>query len=470
MAAGEVGSYLSSVLFTFGGGARWLLLLLPIGLLASINGSIHLINTGADTANNMVTALASPWVLEGIGKVNYPFAFVNGLFEPVIILVGSTGAMPFMTALLMLILLTRRKLSIIGSLIATLLFASLALNAEHLFVFLWLGMAVVLAALLGIKRFRPTGEMRRTAVIWLGILVVSAVLSVVQGGFITETVRTLLGSAQGQAVDQTNVNGFSIRWPLAFYTAHLGILSIFDWRQLIVLLAELGPALLLIPLVVFFSWRSFKRGAWFIAGMGFAGLANFFFGMFFKYGVDRSITRLGQTGLWIFMILSIPVLSLLIKRRGRRMRYAIAIAYAITLVGGLVTFAIQLTVIPTPQLSYFINSVDARFSQLYWNTMAPGDMVLDRIPERSVTIFGRSPRAYTWIYISSALPEWSALINNPDPVKVARAGYRYIYMDNVWWDKLSTQGKKFLQQPCVHLVKELGDNTWSRLLDVEACK
>jgi hypothetical protein len=179
---------------------------------------------------------------------------------------------------------------------------------------------------------------------------------------------------------------------------------------------------------------------------------------------------MGQTGLWIFMVLSIPVLSLLIKRKGRWLRYAIAAGYVITLTGGLVTFAIQLTNVATPQLSYFINSDDARFSQQYWNTMAAGDMVLDRIPERSVTIFGRSPRAYTWIYISSALPEWSALINNPDPVQVARAGYHYIYMDDAWWDKLSTQGKEFLQQPCVHLVKAMGDKTWRQLLDVAACK
>ena len=160
-------------------------------------------------------------------------------------ILGSTGAMPFMTILLMLILFDRRKLSVSGILIGALLFASLALNAEYLFVFLWAGMAAVLAALFCIKRFRPTGEMRRTAMGWFGVLVLSAVLSLVQGGLITETARSILLSSQGQAVDQTNVYGFSVRWPFGFNTAYFDILSIFNWRQLIVLLTELGPTLLL---------------------------------------------------------------------------------------------------------------------------------------------------------------------------------------------------------------------------------
>jgi hypothetical protein len=278
----------------------------------------------------------------------------------------------------------------------------------------------------------------------------------------------MLLSLQGQAAEQTNVYGFGLRWPFAFYTAHLGILSLFDLRQLFVLLAELGPAPLLIPLVAFFSWRGFKRGVWFPAGLGLAALASFFFGIFFKYGSDRSVTRLAQSALWIFLCLSVPMLSLAYQNKGRVVRYAIIVGYVVATFGGLVTFAIQLTSTVNPQLSYFITAVDASFSREYWNRLSPGDHVLDWKPERSVTIFGSSPQAYYWFY--NPLPEWKALADHPDPIQVARAGYRYIYMDDLWWDNLSADLRKALQQPCVRVAGSFGDTDWRRLLDVQACR
>jgi len=94
----------------------------------------------------------------------------------------------------------------------------------------------------------------------VGVLGMSAVVSVVQGGFITEVVRGLLLRLQGEATLSANAYGFTLRWPPALLSAHLGSLSIFDLGQFVALLAELGPGLLLAPLATGYAWRRFQAG------------------------------------------------------------------------------------------------------------------------------------------------------------------------------------------------------------------
>jgi hypothetical protein len=421
-------AYLGSLLITFGGGARWLLLLLPAALLAKIQGSIHLVNTGADTASTLVTALASPWVIEGGGSMPFPFAFQNGVFEPLISILGSTGAMPFLTIILMLILFPNWQLSWGGGVVATLLFASLALNAEHLFAFLWSAIALVLLVVMMSRRYRPTGEIHKAALRWLLVLAVSALLSLVQGGYITETARAWLASIFGQAAAQTNVYQFTLRWPPGFNNAHLGDLSPFNLGQLVVLL----------------------------------------FVFLIQYGVDRRITRLTQTSLWVFMCLAIPVIYLLLRRRNQLLRAVVVSGYIAAVFGGLVTFAVQMTAAVNPQLSYYITGTDAGFSRQFWNQLGEDERVLDRIPERAAALFARSPQSSSDIY--TLLPEYTSLINDPDPARVVQAGFRYIYMDKTWWEKLSPELRQSLQQSCVQELAASGEVDWRKLLDVKACR
>ena len=124
----RLAAWLGTFLFTFAGGARWLLLLLPTPWLNWVSQSVNLINTGLDTAPTLTQALHSSWVIEGGGPVAFPFAFHNGIFVPVFFNLGSTGALPFMTVFLLLLLLPRGRFSIAGLIIWSLLFATLALE------------------------------------------------------------------------------------------------------------------------------------------------------------------------------------------------------------------------------------------------------------------------------------------------------------------------------------------------------
>ena len=369
--------------------------------------------------------------------------------------------------------------------VIALLFANLALSAEHLFAVLWGSMALVIFLAWGLARRDAARRQRRSLfpthalLDWGAILGISLLLSLVQGGFITETMRNLLAEMQGvtAAAGASNAYGFGLRWPPAVYSAHLGVLSLFQPGQLITLLFEIGPAFLLAPLVTVYSWRAFRRGAWLPAGLGVSAALSFLFPVFFQYGVDRSITRMTGTAMWLWLILCIPFLiwqvsvtwQSKVKAAHHFGKILIGLGYFVSVFGAGIIFAIQLTTLPAPQTSYFLDGLDSTFARQYWNRLEPGALVLDSIPERGVSVFGRSTHAHVSIY--APLPDWEALIANPDPMEVARAGYRYIYLDERWWVGISEATRAGLQGACVKPVGQpVSIQNHSRwLLDDSGC-
>jgi hypothetical protein len=469
----ERAAYLGSFLVTFASGARWLLLLVPIPILLRLTTGIHPINTGADTAPDFYTVLSQPWAAEGSGPFPFPFAFHNGIFLPIIFALGSSGAMPFFTVIELLLLAKGRRFSVIGSILIGLIFATLALSAEHLFVLLWIGIA--LAGGIGMLRNRLRGKSapRDLLISWGIILFTSGMLSVVQGAYITEAVRNLLLRFQGTtaaAQSKFTYFNFGFRWPPVLDSAHFSPLSPFNPGQLLVILAELGPALLLALPVSLYVWHHLRKRDWLTTGLGIAAVLSLLMAFFVRYGIERSSTRLPWTALWIWVLLGFPILWKVFQKAGRVLRTWIRLGYGVTVFSGIVIFAVQLTAIPAPQLTYFANSNDARISSEMWNRLPEGAQVLDRIQYRAVALFGRAARSYSDVYTS--LPEWDALIKDPNPASIAQAGYSYIYIDAKWWWEMTQEQRDGFNQPCVKKVAEINpsDEDYRWLLAVHACK
>ena len=332
-----------------------------------------------------------------------------------------------------------------------------------------MALSILISVWLNKRRHQPVPKDRIAQ--WTVILAFSALLSLIQGGFITEVARYLWLSLQGVAATQTNnYYGFGLRWPPAIYSAHLGILSVFDLRQLVALLAEMGPAILLVPLCMAVTWKCLRRDLWLPASLGIAALLNLLFPLFISYGVDRSITRMPGTALWLWMVMSFPALVLVYRKVGQTMRWILSLGYVVTMLGGVVIFAIQLTTIPVPQFSYFIDGLDTYVSARYWNKLPAGTQVFDPVSYRAVTLFGDAVRANSSIY--EPLPEWLALTRNPDPQKIAQAGYDMVYIADSWWLKLSDAQKTAFSQPCVNTIYEIAPENFyfRRLVDVSQCR
>ena len=133
-------------------------------------------------------------------------------------------------------------------------------------------------------------------------------------------------------------------------------------------------------------------------------------------------------------------------------------------------FAIQLSAIPAPQLSYYINITDAQLSRQLWDRLPANSLVFDRQPSRSVTLFGQPTVAFEDVY--KPLPQWSKLVNNPNPDTIAQAGYAFVYVDRDWWEQMTSDQHAAFQQPCVKTFAQQvpADGDFRRLLDVRTCK
>jgi hypothetical protein len=141
-----------------------------------------------------------------------------------------------------------------------------------------------------------------------------------------------------------------------------------------------------------------------------------------------------------------------------------------------VLFALQLIVVPRPVYTDFLTVMDARFHEEYWDRLSPRSAwVLDTNPSRAITVFGRqasSNSSASWVVQT---PEYTALLENPDPYRLTAAGYRYVYADKEYWKLYQAQ----LEQPCVQVldtvegVKQLRSGPvpdFRRLADLSQCK
>jgi hypothetical protein len=462
MTRSQLAGALGAGVLLFAGGARWLLLFLPQTSLIQMGQGLQFLGSSAASGADLYSALSNPWKMVGGGPFPFPFAFINGIFTPLLFAIGGPGALPQMT-LVLLLLLARRRWQAFPGMVFGLLLASLALSAEHLFALAWGG--IFLAGLAG-AILRRSGKSKLN---WGWVLVPSAVLALLGGGVMTEIVRGWLAPATAAASASAGFAGFSLRWPPMVLSAHLGSLSIVQPGQLLIALAEIGPALLLGPWVTRQGLRQIGRGRYLTAGLAVGAAAGFIIPLFIRYGVERDISRLSGSALFIWTLCGFPFIWLTLRRYRPAGRMLVALGGVTAILGGVTLFTVELIAIPHPQFAFFVQGPDALISRRQWDRLAPEAHILDHIAYRAVTLFGRdagpaSEDLYT------PLSGWQALMDDPDPARIAQAGYSYFYIDKNWWEKLKPEQRLALQQPCVQKVDETQvDSDFRWLLDVRAC-
>lgn len=467
----QLPAYLGTGLLIFAGATRWLLLFIPTPLLNSMGANLHMDISGMTAGGNLVADLTNIWPMDGGGPFPFPYAFASGILEPLNMQLGATGAMWEMTILLLLLLWSSRRSSLTGMLTISLVLASLALSAEHVFALLVAGMGLILIISLVRNRIRHRPNNIDHLKTWGIPIVVSVLLALFQGGYITGGFFSMLSRVTGRAYPMvtTDFQGFSLRWPPAVPSGHFGPLSLFDPGQIVIMLAEVGPALILLPLAVIYWLRKARKSNHLPPALAAGSIISFLFPVFFRYGLDFDITRLAGAALWLSYALVFPVLWLWLVKARQGFRLAAGIGYGMAVFAGLVMFAIELVAIPVPQTTYYLYYKEGDFARSYWNGLEKDAQVLDSKPERAVLLFGRASFAATDVYKRS--PKWQALVENPDPASVVSAGYSYVYMSETWWQKIPPGIQAAYNQPCIQLVAEMNmpDNKFRRLYDLQAC-
>lgn len=435
-------AWLSGIFFALTGGTRWLLLLLPGALLNRVSEALTLIGSGRDTASNLFEGLAQYWEVAGSGPIPFPFAFVNGVNPPAVMAHHGYGVSAALIMLLLLLLAGRQRTWQAGIPLVILL-ASLALANEVEFVLLYLGMVLVgIFWMVQNRSLRPPVSAR----FWMVIVVLASFFAVIQGGMPTEVLQGRLFPSSSE--DVYFKVGFSIVPPTVI-SSHLGKLSLLQPLQLLAALFEVGPLILALPLVLGWGYKVFYEEKWFQAALIASAIPSLL-SIFLEYSGNAGVTattRLLANLFFVCKIFAVPLFWLWLQDQPNWKHNFVYGLGAITMLSGILLFALQLIAIPRPVYTDFITDMDATFYERYWDRLSPDSAwVLDTNSSRAPAIFGR--QAHSLINWGVNRPEYLALLENPDPYQLHAAGYSYIYADKEYWKAYA----QLLDQPCVKII------------------
>ncbi len=452
--------------FAFLAGTRWLLLFAPPGWAKALSNEITLLGSAASTGESLYYNLSRTWVIEGGGPIAFPFAFISGIMTPLILRIGGGGALPAMT-LLLLLLLFRRVWSRSAILLYAVVFSSLALSSELLFVLAFGGVLTAMVVWWVFGRKKDWKSPAWQEIGW--VLGITGLITLLQGGVITELIRGWIGRIFGQAVASYGVEGFQFLWPPRIISAHLGSLSILDIDQLLLGLLEIGPAILLGIFTIYWAWPNLRRGNVLVAGLAIASIGTALMSLFLQYGMERDTARLLGAALLIWVILGLQPAILVFRGTLKWLKITTASVLLLGIFGGLMIFGIMLTAVSTPVPSYYIDDLDTRVAQKYWDQIDTESMVFDRDSYRGVTLFGRAAQSHNSWYTSKE--EWAQLVSNPSPESIHQAGYDFLYMDQSWWSEFTPSQRAEFQEGCARQIHEQDGpfGTFRWLFDLTDC-
>ena len=469
----ELGGIALAGALLFASGTRYLLLFLPPTLLQSFDSLIELQGSAAELGVSFSETLTQPWLVDGGPPIPFPFAFMNGITSWPLIMAAQAGPSTLALSIFLLIwLLHDRTKDVISILVISILFALWALSWETSYALFISGWGLI--TIYQIWKHRDRRMFNPTLI----SLLISIPLVIVQGGIITEMVRSLVlpTSTVGigeELLTSTSLGGFFFRWPPAIVSSHLGTLEIFSPQKLLIALFEIGPLIFFAPWITFWSWKKFRAGDVFLGALIISTWIGFTAPIIIGYKADRDITRLMAYALQAWLILFVIMFWDLAPRLSTAWRSVFAVGAALMIFGGLIITGSALTAAAQGVLPYQFISLDAQASSEWWDELPQDSEVFDPATWRSAALFGRLNRTSYTANVFAVSDETKALRSTPSVESVLNAGYSYIYLDENWWEAFPEESRTSLSQPCVRVLNKYEDSSSGKfrmLLDLSTCR
>jgi hypothetical protein len=320
-----------------------------------------------------------------------------------------------------------------------------------------------------------TIKIPRQLIYFFTAIIIAGIIILFQGGVITGIFQQWIAKTNlPQLSDESYQNvAFFLSFPPAVVDAQLGILSLFNPLQLFVLILEIGPMLLLLWPALIWGFKAVRGQRWFeaiLVAMVIVSLGLAFFQISLKAGSIGSITRAQNYFTVILKIFAIPFLFIWLANQTEKIKIFTSLLIAITLLGGIVIFGLELIAIQKPILSMDYVDLDAKIMREYWNKLDIHYMVFDPHPIRSVVLFGHATDAsIDWFTYK---PDWEVLVNNPDPMRLKEAGYGYFYTDQSYLRSLPAIVTQRIGSSCVKVMADYKDDFGAEriLMDIRGCQ
>jgi hypothetical protein len=482
------GGWLAASTLAFASGTRYLLFLLPPGILQRADQLITLQGTSAFIGKPFSEALSSRWTIDGGPPMDYIFGFLNGIMDPLVMAHQGPNTFSVLIFLLSWLLLTRLSSRWARPLLA-ILFSMWALAWEATYALFIVGL--IFFSLFSKWRLSNLKLPHLKTTIYAALISIPMV--VFQGGTITELIREAIFGFEGPGLFGSSVLtnsfgaglsilglaspaelsdffGFSLRWPPAILSAHLGALNIFSPIELLVAFFEIGPVILFTPWISRWAWRRSKAGDWPLGVFLFSAWIGFLMPIFLSYQADRDLSRLSWQALLTWTIM----LALMIADKTIKWRPLVGKAAQISLglmvFGGLVITGIQFTAASTTQLAHTFTELDASLTSQVWGTFSQDAKLFGPLGNSTV-ITGQltgqllgEPRG--------DIHHWNELTVSPDLERFIRHDYQFVLIDSRDWDDLSTESQSEFDASCIEQYAEVWDNSrvnFRRILDLRPC-
>ncbi|MGD8632157.1 MAG: hypothetical protein PVF85_01210 [Anaerolineales bacterium] len=461
----------TGLLLALSSGSRWLLNFLPLSILQRASVRIDLWGASDSTVRSLINGLSQSWAIDGGPPLALPFAYVNGILQPFVLKLHKGPIGLGLVILILMLLLIGKNRSWPGFLVLCVLSATWGLTAEAEFILFGFGVLAAVAftaASKGMRSLSGTSAYIQT----LLAMLIGGVVSLVQGGTITEMAKGIVGISSGSGLGGgTGLGGFQFRWPPAIVSAHLGELRLTNGYELLVGLLEIGPAILAGILVLFCIRRWLQHDRLAEAALALGSYAGFILPLFLRYTVDRDITRMSAFALLSWILLAVPILAILMRRMKLDwLRIAVVSWSGALIFGGLVVTGSLFTAIPKAIFSYQISDLDVHMTRQVWDELPQDALIMSSHEWLVVPVTGRLTR--TFADNTTPLDEWLRQLEDPDPRKLENAGFDYVYVDEAWWQEMPADIQDSYSKECGQLVAEVEDTSklhFRRLFDISHC-
>jgi len=457
-------------------GTRFLLFLAPSGLMTQLDALIRVRSPDVVVGMPLSQAIYQGVVLDDGPPAPFLFAFMDSFGWPFVMALHIGPSVFSFIILLLAWMLAPRMKGKAAAVVLMILFSFWAIVWESSY-----GLFLIAGLLMAVFTLWNQSRGMEKWVRWTIIaLLLSIPFAVFQGGTITEAIRKIvfgLGNAASAASSEpASLGGFSVRWPPAIYSKHLGSLEIFSLRELFVAILELGPVVLFIPWITWWAWKRYRQGEWMLGTAVSSSWLGFLFPIFFSYEYDRDIVRFTEHALWIWSLILVIMTFDSISKQNRVFKFLAIGGIALMIFGGVEIAGSELSAASQSMLSEEeIIDLDSAIVKEVWDRLPPGSEVFDPFPWRATMITGRLTRVVqgNMSYNYGHSQEWEALRANPSVERFLANGFRYVYIDENWWKELSEAARASLRAPCVQVVTEhVGSErgNFRRLVNLDQCE
>ena len=473
------GAAAAGSVMTLAGGTRYLLLLLPSGFLQSMDPVIRVFSSNTDTANTLSKALVSTWVVDSGPPIGYPFAFLSGIFPPYTIAHGGEPTISLLLFMLVLLLVARgRNWASVVTYAVLFSFWGLASETDYgLFAIAWaVGFGIWLIRFPLFRFKRP--EIDRVTV---GLLA-SAPFVLIQGGVFTAIAQKFVSAdllhvaaASAGAASNVSASGFSLQWPPAIVSAHFGVLPVTNPLALFIAILEMGPAVLFLPWLTYDWWKSSKKDNWLSTLLVLISWSGLLIILFFQYSSQRDIVHVTGSAVRAVVLLLLYRLDQLWAESANARRPSIfwagAGAIGLMCVSGLVLGGVQLSATQQVMLTDHYGDREATLLKEVWGRLPKDSKILGPTSEANI-LTGQLTGGILNPPGGNQGLVWNELMKSPTLSQLIQQGFDFVFVDSAWWLRLSNASKRQLEDKCISVFAESGDDTspfFLKILDLRGC-